>query len=626
MKRTSISSFFAIAAFLASSGCFGQKSEIIVTDRSSQRGIVTFSESYVSNGFSNNRHVDGYVRKLGTSRFLFPVGDKGMHRPFAAEADGICGAYYQQDPGIAVRYDEVSFSTDNKAANVRVVSKKEFWDIEGTNATRITLTWNSNSDIGALTDNSLNLLTIAGWNPRTQSWEKIACQIDEVGIDGSLITANAGSISTIEKIIPNNYSAFSLASTFTESIPDYKGAFESVTCKKITGWVWNKNAPEAALVVELVEGSTVIANSTAKNFRQDVKDAGYGTGFYGYAFDTPSAFADGKQHILKIRIQNSKTFIGTSRTMTCPSPPLYEGQLESMDCGSIIGWARDKNNSADEVIVELFEGSTVLANANANIYRENLPANGAVSGKYGFSIPIPSFLKNGMEHNLQVRIKGTDVLLSGSPRKLICPAPALYSGNFESASCKTISGWIWDKSNPNLAMNLELIEGANVITTMLAQNFRADVKNAGYGTGNYGFSLKTPASLQDGNSHSLKIRVKESGWVLGSARIITCAATPSSAARLASPFENDEESDWTLEAFPNPTTGNISLSFNLKNQQNAIISLTDLFGRTFWTNEVFGNGFLYQRDINLNYYQSGVYLLKVSVGSQIKYKRIALAR
>ena len=76
------------------------------------------------------------------------------------------------NPGIAVRSDEVSFSTANKATNVRVVSKKEFWDIEGTNATRITLTWNSNSDIGALTDNSLNLLTIAGWNPRTQSWEK----------------------------------------------------------------------------------------------------------------------------------------------------------------------------------------------------------------------------------------------------------------------------------------------------------------------------------------------------------------------------------------------------------------------------------------------------------------------
>ena len=618
-----------MAAFLASSGCFGQKSEIIVTDRSSQRGIVTFSESYESNGFSNIRHVDGYVRKLGTSRFLFPVGDKGMHRPFAAEADGICGAYYQQDPGIAVRSDEVSFSTDNKAANVRAVSKKEFWDIEGTNATRITLTWNSNSDIGALTDNSLNLLTIAGWNPRTQSWEKIACQIDEVGIDGSLITANAGSISTIEKIIPNNYSAFSLAASENKISPAYKGWVDAANCKKIIGWAWDRNSPNMALIVELMEGDVVIASSTANKLRPGERDAVFGPDNCGFVFDTPLALADGKPHTIKIRIQNSKFYIGTAKTIDCPLAPVYEGQLESMNCNSITGWAWDRNNSATAVIVELLEGTMVLASATANVFREDLSNNAAGAGKYGFIIPIPSVLKNGIDHNLQIRIKGSNVLLSGSPGKLHCSAPPMYSGKFESATCKAISGWIWDENNPNLAMSLELVEGTKVIATVLAQDFRADIKNAGVGTGNYGFNLETPTTLLDGSSHSLKIRVKESGWILNSAKIITCLAKSSSPGRLAFQTDNIEannESNWPVEVFPNPTTGNFSLTFNLKTLQHAMISLTDLFGKTFWTNEVLGNGDLFKHEIDMSLYKPGIYLIKVSIGSQVKYKRLALVK
>jgi len=810
-----------IVVWLPLTFCFGQKSGIIVTERSGVRGIVTCTETYQPSEISDTRHIDGYVKKEGTSHFVFPVGHKGVNRPFAAQADGTCGAYYQQDPGVSSIPGESLFPVADKAGTLAAVSNQEFWDIDGLNDTRITLTWNTNSGIAALTENRLNRLSIAGWNPDSQLWEKINSIVDNTGVDGTPVSFSSGSISTVEKIKPGRYSAYTFGAaeqapttsfqgklelvtcgsikgwvrdlneptasqmvdllidgnpqgsfpsnlvrkdlaeygipsgnygfditppaslndglnhqisirikgssfiltgasailncayesklqsfdcsgikgsvsnknnpsesvtlelingagevvgtagvnagissdetffqytllipetlkngrpqqlavrvkgtsfilpetsgSLTCKLPAYMGSFNSGNCKQITGWVWDKNAPNATVEIEIVENNLVLARSTANVFRQDVKNAGYGSGYYGFALDTPPALLDGKQHLVSIRPLNSKTFIGEPKTIICPLPPAYNGSIEIVDCNSIVGWVQDKNNPGSEIVIELMEGNTILTSLTANTFREDLSAAGLGTGKYGFIIKTPAAVRNGIAHNLNVRIKGTNFFLNALPKTLTCPPPPVYQGNFESVNCKTFSGWVWDKNSPGQTIAVELVEGAQVIASGVAQNFRADVKNAGFGTGNYGFSLKTPAVLLDGNQHSVRIRMKETGTFLGVMKTLTCPVS-NAAARLAYEPDVIEGTVSQLGVAPNPAIELVTVEFNVTDPGPVSLSLTDLYGRVLWQKKLNEGQKWYCEKINTAHYQPGIYIIQLQAGDRLRYKRLAVVR
>jgi hypothetical protein len=134
---------------------------------------VSFPATAKLTAIGNAKHVDGYVEKTGTGSFLYPVGHKGIYRPFGADGDAVTGAYFQENPGTATLPAGGPFSTANKEGTIKAVSSTEFWDIDGANASRITLTWNAASNAGTLTGNNLQLLGIAGWNSATSRWERI---------------------------------------------------------------------------------------------------------------------------------------------------------------------------------------------------------------------------------------------------------------------------------------------------------------------------------------------------------------------------------------------------------------------------------------------------------------------
>lgn len=131
------------------------------------------------------------------------------------------GAYYHGDASVAVTSDLGGgnypvlplggpFPTTSIEDAVDVVSTVEYWDIDGSNATPVTLTWDAGSSIGTLTGNQLNKLTIVGWDG-TQ-WVAIPSVVDINSVLGGASDLTAGSISTTAAIIPNSYTAYTLAS------------------------------------------------------------------------------------------------------------------------------------------------------------------------------------------------------------------------------------------------------------------------------------------------------------------------------------------------------------------------------------------------------------------------------
>lgn len=208
---------------------------IIGTVRTDPNGVLNFAATASHTGASDAAHVDGYVRKYGTSQFVFPVGDNGFYGPFAAAGDATDGAYYHSDPTSAItdnlgggNYPALPaggpFPSATFEATLQTVSTIEYWDINGTNATPITLTWDTGSSISTLTTAQLDKLTIAGWNG--SQWVPIPSKVDVTSVLGGASSFTAGSITTVSGLAPNTYTAYTFASRVTP-LPVTLAAFDA---------------------------------------------------------------------------------------------------------------------------------------------------------------------------------------------------------------------------------------------------------------------------------------------------------------------------------------------------------------------------------------------------------------
>lgn len=214
--------FFSNHNFVTGGG--GAQPGVILTERATGNfGVLNFAgDNLTSSGASDAGYVDGYVRKYGAGTFVFPVGDNGALGQFAASADGTAGAYFHADANAAVTSNLFTgsnyaalpsggpFATSSIGTNVEVVSTIEYWDIDGANATPLTLTWDTGSAIASLTGGNLAKLTIAGWNG-TQ-WVAIPSKVDVTSILGGSSSLTDGSITTLSPLAPDSYTAYTFAS------------------------------------------------------------------------------------------------------------------------------------------------------------------------------------------------------------------------------------------------------------------------------------------------------------------------------------------------------------------------------------------------------------------------------
>jgi hypothetical protein len=99
---------------------------------------------------------------------------------------------------------------------------------------------------------------------------------------------------------------------------------------------------------------------------------------------------------------------------------LFEGFHDAADCGSVVGWARDKYHPESHVAVDVYDGIADLGSVMANEMREDLRAAGTGDGSYGFRFALPLNVVDGRVHVLHVRVSGTDVALTNTPKSVTC--------------------------------------------------------------------------------------------------------------------------------------------------------------------------------------------------------------
>lgn len=111
------------------------------------------------------------------------------------------------------------------------------------------------------------------------------------------------------------------------------GYIDHIERSVITGWCFDREHPEHPVVVEVVASNGKIKRTVAGVFRQDVKDAGYGHGNFGFELDVASLGL--KNESLIVRFAESRVAISKMPFSLDPQRALLEGTLPSSYRGAM---------------------------------------------------------------------------------------------------------------------------------------------------------------------------------------------------------------------------------------------------------------------------------------------------
>lgn len=179
----------------------------VITPRDRKAVSLNYLNDTPYLGAEDLRYVDGYASLTGLLDFTFPVGDDFRLRPIRIDAQSafnpVKAAYYFENPNTPT-YFSTSFDTDNFGALLFGVSQFEFWDLDGDSATRVTLTWDDNSNIPTLVDD-LNNLRVVGWDDNLGQWVNLG----NTSVSGDL---NSGEI-TSDIFVPDNYTVLTFGTS-----------------------------------------------------------------------------------------------------------------------------------------------------------------------------------------------------------------------------------------------------------------------------------------------------------------------------------------------------------------------------------------------------------------------------
>ncbi|WP_411030351.1 gliding motility-associated C-terminal domain-containing protein [Spongiimicrobium sp. 3-5] len=150
-------------------------------------------------GETNGSKVDGFAAITNKQVFSFPVGDSEQLRPLIlnsqAENQFAKCAYFFEDANNPISLPN-GFDTTRKIRDIGEISTLEFWKLEGSIPSTITINWNARSNMAAFTPDVQNI-TIVGYSKSANRW----LSLGNTAIGGDI---TQGFVSS-ETFVPDDY-------------------------------------------------------------------------------------------------------------------------------------------------------------------------------------------------------------------------------------------------------------------------------------------------------------------------------------------------------------------------------------------------------------------------------------
>jgi len=177
----------------------------IFTPRTESETNLSFLSNSFYVGEADNTKIDGYATIQEMASFTFPIGEDDKLRPLTLESttinDYAKSAYFYENPNNPSTFSQ-NFDTSITGASIFQTSTKEFWHLESDVPSKVTLTWDSSSEINLLAS-SLSKLKVVGWNKVLQHWEDLG----NTAVSGNF---NKGTL-TSNTFIPSEYAILTFA-------------------------------------------------------------------------------------------------------------------------------------------------------------------------------------------------------------------------------------------------------------------------------------------------------------------------------------------------------------------------------------------------------------------------------
>lgn len=163
----------------------------LITSRKVANGYPLFTYDSFYTGESSVSKVDGYAGMEHKQDFTFPVGDEARLRWLRLESQALNArvrcAYFSEDPADSPTLG-LSFKSDPDATGLRI-SNSEFWKLDGDIPSRVTLSWDEQSNVSGLA-RFLADLRVVGWNRSSGTWEDLGNTQVDGGRDYGTLTSD----------------------------------------------------------------------------------------------------------------------------------------------------------------------------------------------------------------------------------------------------------------------------------------------------------------------------------------------------------------------------------------------------------------------------------------------------
>ena len=382
-------------------------------------------------------------------------------------------------------------------------------------------------------------LTVTLWDGATQiasatangARADVGAVLGDNGLHAFSLSIPAGYSNSVSHSLQVRYESTSIQVPgspvkLTCGVASYGGYIDSASCSGINGWILDRARLNQPLVVSLWDGVAQVASATANATRPDVGSVFGDNGLHGFSLALPGGYSNGSSHTLEVHYETSATRVGSPVTLTCGGQGSFIGWLDHVGCDSISGWAADRQQLYGQPIsVDILDGASSIATILASGSRPDVAAILRDGWGHGFSLSTPASLRDGAPHSVQVRFSGTtQFFVPNSPQNLQCSTVSgpNYTGWVDRLSCDGVSGWAADRNALNQTISVDIYDGSTKLTTLQADQGRADIGLALGDNGVHVFGYGFPAAFHDGNRHTITVRPAGSAIMLSGEKTVTC--------------------------------------------------------------------------------------------------------
>lgn len=216
----------------------------------------------------------------------------------------------------------------------------------------------------------------------------------------------------------------------------FQGNIDGLHDRSIIGWVRKRDEPDAQRVDVFVNDMEIAKNVTANLYRADVKEAGFGSGHFGFECQLPDTIqsgeieivireSDGHRKLLQRRLQlhskdshqtdtgefliseSNATLSGetyATPVLNSSKAPKYDLRIERLTETKLRGWAVDRNDPGRIFPVELWIDEQPFQSLRNDQSRRDLERAQLSKGRGGVAADIPLNLLEPGEHKVTLRL------------------------------------------------------------------------------------------------------------------------------------------------------------------------------------------------------------------------------